>query len=241
MADVGDVIKAENARWHFSQLDSEKFSKHIEKSIPGYNEGHRLVEHLSDFFIRKHSRIYDFGCSTGNLTHTLAVRHADQKIKIIGIERESSLIQAARLNIQDSVKNIIEYRNEDITELTLKSKSADLVIAYYTLQFLSLEKRKTILKNVWRCLNSGGALLLFEKVREPSSKLQEIAMLLYNDFKLENGYSGNEILAKSRSLKGVLEPLTSKENLKFLKDSGFKETGRIFKKLCFEGYIAIKR
>ena len=98
-----------------------------------------------------------------------------------------------------------------------------------------------MLKNIWRCLNPGGALLLFEKVREPSSKLQEIAMLLYNDFKLENGYSGNEILAKSRSLKGVLEPVTSKENLKFLKDSGFKETGRIFKKLCFEGYIAIKK
>ena len=137
------------------------------------------------------------------------------------------------------MKNIIEYRNADITELTLKS--ADLVIAYYTLQFISLEKRKTMLKNIWRCLNPGGALLLFEKVREPSSKLQEIAMLLYNDFKLENGYSGNEILAKSRSLKGVLEPVTSKENLKFLKDSGFKETGRIFKKLCFEGYIAIKK
>ena len=239
MPDVGDIIKAENARWHFSKVDSQKFSKHIEKSIPGYNEGHRLIEELSDFFVKKNSIIYDLGCSIGNLTHRLAVRHADQKVKVIGVERERSLLQAARLNVENSPEPNLEYRLEDIIELELEP--ANLVIAYYTLQFLSLENRKIILKRIWRCLKPGGAFLLFEKVREPNSRLQELAMLLYNDFKLQNGYSGDEIIAKSRSLKGVLEPLSSRENLRFLKDSGFRETGRIFKRLCFEGFIAIKK
>ena len=239
MPDVGDIIKAENARWHFSKVDSEKFSKHIERSIPGYHEGHRLIEELSDFFIKKNSKIYDLGCSTGNLTHKIAARHADQKVKVIGVERERSLLQAARLNVENSPEPNLEYRKEDIIELELEP--ANLVIAYYTLQFLSLKNRKNILKRIWRCLNPGGAFLLFEKVREPNSRLQELTMLLYNDFKLQNGYSGDEIIAKSRSLKGVLEPLSSRENLKFLKDSGFRETGRIFKRLCFEGFIAIKK
>ena len=239
MPDVGDIIKAENARWHFSKVDSEKFSKHIERSIPGYHEGHRLIEELSDFFIKKNSKIYDLGCSTGNLTYSIAARHADQKVKVIGVERERSLLQAARLNVENSPEPNLEYRKEDITELELEP--ANLVIAYYTLQFLSLKNRKNILKRIWRCLNPGGAFLLFEKVREPNSRLQELTMLLYNDFKLQNGYSGDEIIAKSRSLKGVLEPLSSRENLRFLKDSGFRETGRIFKRLCFEGFIAIKK
>lgn len=239
MPDVGDIIKAENARWHFSKVDSEKFSKHIERSIPGYHEGHRLIEELSDFFIKKNSKIYDLGCSTGNLTHKIAVRHADQQVKVIGVERERSLLQAARLNVKNSPEPNLEYRKEDIIELELEP--ANLVIAYYTLQFLSLKNRKNILKRIWRCLNPGGAFLLFEKVREPNSRLQELTMLLYNDFKLQNGYSGDEIIAKSRSLKGVLEPLSSRENLRFLKDSGFRETGRIFKRLCFEGFIAIKK
>ena len=239
MPDVGDIIKAENARWHFSKVDSEKFSKHIERSIPGYHEGHRLIEELSDFFIKKNSKIYDLGCSTGNLTHKIAARHADQKVKVIGVERERSLLQAVRLNVENSPEPNLEYRKEDIIELELEP--ANLVIAYYTLQFLSLKNRKNILKRIWRCLNPGGAFLLFEKVREPNSRLQELTMLLYNDFKLQNGYSGDEIIAKSRSLKGVLEPLSSRENLRFLKDSGFRETGRIFKRLCFEGFIAIKK
>ena len=184
MPDVGDIIKAENARWHFSKVDSEKFSKHIERSIPGYHEGHTLIEELSDFFIKKNSKIYDLGCSTGNLTHKIAARHADQKVKVIGVDRERSLLQAARLNVENSPEPNLEYRKEDITELELEP--ANLVIAYYTLQFLSLENRKTIQKRIWRCLNPGGAFLLFEKVREPNSRMQELAMLLYNDFKLQN-------------------------------------------------------
>ena len=211
----------------------------MRRSIPGYHEGHRLIEELSDFFIKKNSIIYDLGCSTGNLTHKIAARHADQKVKVIGVERERSLLQAARLNVENSPEPNLEYRKEDIIELELEP--ANLVIAYYTLQFLSLKNRKNILKRIWRCLNPGGAFLLFEKVREPNSRLQELTMLMYNDFKLQNGYSGDEIIAKSRSLKGVLEPLSSRENLKFLKDSGFRETGRIFKRLCFEGFIAIKK
>ena len=149
MPDVGDIIKAENARWHFSKVDSEKFSKHIEKSIPGYNEGHRLIEELSDFFIKKNDRIYDLGCSVGNLTHGIAARHADQKVKVIGVERERSLIEAARLNNKTSPELNLVYKKEDIKDLKLEP--ANLIIAYYTLQFLSLENRKTILKRILLC------------------------------------------------------------------------------------------
>ena len=64
--------------------------------------------------------------------------------------------------------------------------------------------------------------------------------LLYNDFKLDNGYSGNEIIAKARSLKGVLQPLSSQENIQALNRVGFKEISLVSKNLCFEGYLAIK-
>ena len=49
-----------------------------------------------------------------------------------------------------------------------------------------------------------------------------------------------EILAKTRSLKGILEPFTTKENLNFLKRAGFKDYVSIQKYLCFEGFLAIK-
>ena len=45
---------------------------------------------------------------------------------------------------------------------------------------------------------------------------------------------------KTISLKGVLEPFSSKANIDFLKRAGFKDIIIIFKYICFEGILAIK-
>ncbi len=57
---------------------------------------------------------------------------------------------------------------------------------------------------------------------------------------MEQGYDANEIIQKSKSLKGVLEPFSSKANFEMLKRAGFKDTMSIFKFVCFEGFLAIK-
>ena len=63
---------------------------------------------------------------------------------------------------------------------------------------------------------------------------------LYNDFKFRNGFTGEEIVEKSRSLKGVLEPFSTQGNLDLLARSGFVDVTTIQKYLCFEGFLAIK-
>ena len=97
MAEVGDVINAENARWRFSGDEALKFAKHMEKSIPGYKEGHHLILQFSDFFISDNSLVYDLGCTIGTLAKKIAARHADKNIKVIGLDRESTLIEHAKL------------------------------------------------------------------------------------------------------------------------------------------------
>mgnify|MGYP000692191902 CR=1 FL=1 len=81
---------------------------------------------------------------------------------------------------------------------------------------------------------------MFEKVRGPDARFQDILNDLYTDFKLEQGYSSEEIIGKSRSLKGVLEPFSSQGNLDLLSRSGFVDIMTIFKYFCFEGILAIK-
>ena len=81
---------------------------------------------------------------------------------------------------------------------------------------------------------------MFEKIRAETSEFQDITTALYTDFKIRNGYSLEEILAKSISLRGVLNPVSTKENLSILKDSGFNNITTIFKYITFEGYLIIK-
>ena len=71
-------------------------------------------------------------------------------------------------------------------------------------------------------------------------RANDILNQLYTDFKLNSGYTGNEIVAKARSLKGVLEPLSTEQNLELLEQTGFSNPTIIHKTLCFDGILAIK-
>jgi tRNA (cmo5U34)-methyltransferase len=89
-------------------------------------------------------------------------------------------------------------------------------------------------------LNWGGALVLFEKVRASDARFQDIATGLYVEHKLRNGFELSETAAKTRSLKGVLEPFSTQGNLDLLRRGGFTDVMTISKFICFEGFLAIK-
>ena len=47
-------------------------------------------------------------------------------------------------------------------------------------------------------------------------------------------------MAKSDSLRGVLESFSSAANIDMLRRAGFADVMSIFKHVCFEGFLAIK-
>ena len=53
-------------------------------------------------------------------------------------------------------------------------KKCDLVLSLYTLQFIEPKYRQKVLTNIYRSLNWGGALILFEKIRGADARLQDI-------------------------------------------------------------------
>ena len=117
---------------------------------------------------------------------------------------------------------------------------ADLIVSYYTLQFVPPATRQYLVDKVYQSLNWGGAFLLFEKVRAPDARFQDYAAQIYADFKLDGGFSTDEIVNKTRSLKGVLEPFSTQGNVDLLKRAGFVDVSSIMKWVCFEGFLAIK-
>ena len=61
-----------------------------------------------------------------------------------------------------------------------------------------------------KSLNWGGALFLVEKVRSYDARTQDQLTTIYEEFKLYNGFTEKEITGKKKSLKGILEPFSSK-------------------------------
>ena len=81
---------------------------------------------------------------------------------------------------------------------------------------------------------------MFEKVRGPDARFQDMSVAIYNDFKSKNGFSADEILNKTSSLMGVLEPFSTEGNLGLLRRAGFTDIMSVMKWVCFEGFLAIK-
>jgi tRNA (cmo5U34)-methyltransferase len=115
-----------------------------------------------------------------------------------------------------------------------------MIVCYYTVQFIDPSVRQELMDKLYASLNWGGALLLFEKVRGSDARFQDILTTLYTDYKLRKGYTPEEIISKTRSLKGVLEPFSTQGNIDMLKRAGFVDINTVQKYLCFEGFLAIK-
>ena len=238
MTKVGDGLNARNAQWKFGGEVPDYFDSHASRSIPLYDEGHKLITDLSDFFLSTNSICYEIGCSTGTLTHRLAAHHTDfAGSRFIVIDIEKNMIDKASEKIIPAQKNI-KFIKDDI--LQYKFEPADMIVAYYTVQFIRPSERQRLISKLYDCLQWGGALVLFEKVRGPDARFQDILTRLYDDYKLSQGYTAEEIISKSRSLKGVLEPFSTQGNLDLLKRAGFVDIMTVMKHLCFEGFLAIK-
>ncbi|MEO0972273.1 MAG: methyltransferase domain-containing protein [Pseudomonadota bacterium] len=236
-SNVGDIIEAANAAWTFGDGVSERFDEHVARSVPLYARSHALITALSDYFVGAGSRCYDLGCATGALCSALAARNAGKRdVRIIGIDSEGEMIARARERCAETPS--IELIEGDLLDVPLEP--ADMIVACYTMQFVRPRWRQVIFDAVYQSLNWGGAFVLFEKVRAPDARFQDIASGLYADYKLEQGYDGDEILAKSRSLKGVLEPFSTAGNLGLLERAGFVDVMTVMKYVCFEGFLAIK-
>jgi len=234
---VGHNIKAENANWSFGGNVPDTFVDHIRQSVPLYVEGHGLVVQFSDYFVSDTSTVYEIGVSTGELLKKLATHHAAKtSTRWIGLDVEEAMVEKARAHC-DGVPNL-EILLEDARVMPLEK--ADLIVSYYTMQFVPPRDRQMLFDKIYQSLNWGGALIMFEKVRAPDARFQDMVTTLYNDFKLAQGFSTEEIVMKTRSLKGIMEPFSTEANRDMLKRAGFVDQMTIQKYLCFEGFIAIK-
>ena len=236
MKKKGKILK-KRGDWNFGKKVPNNFVPHITKSVPFYLQGHDVIKFASDFFLKNNSTCYDIGCSTAELLLKLS-NFSNKKVQFIGTDSEKAMVKFSReLLKKKKIKNIV-IKNEDITRMNLNK--SDMVISYYTIQFIAPKFRQIVIKKIFNSLNWGGAFFFFEKIRGADARFQDILTSLYNDFKESNGITIKEIDNKQKSLRGVLEPFSEKGNLDMLKRAGFKDIMPIFQYLNFKGYLCIK-
>ena len=214
---VGHDIETARAKWTFEGNVAETFVDHVRQSVPMYDAGHELINSISDYFVRDDSICYEIGTSTGQLLRKLATHHEHKPgVRWIGIDPVEAMIEKARVHCAGVP--YIELIQDDA--ISHPYEKADFFVSYYCVQFVQPRYRQELINRIYERLHWGGAFVLFEKVRGPDARFQDMSVALYNDFKARNGFSADEILNKTSSLKGVLEPFSTEGNLGLLRRAG---------------------
>lgn len=210
----------------FSFDTIKDFDDHINLSIPNYSGLINHILNISTYFIKEKSIYYDFGCSTGKLIKQLQEKHGIDSTEYIGIDKSQNMSKENSFIV-----------NADLKQFRPKKHNFSTFI--FTLQFMSVAERKTILRRVFDSLNEGGALIVAEKTFIDDGFLQDLFTFSYYDFKLKN-FEANEIISKQLDLRYIMRPLSATQNVKMFEECGFKVSEQFWQSLQFRAWILTK-
>ncbi|HMB72676.1 MAG TPA: carboxy-S-adenosyl-L-methionine synthase CmoA, partial [Gammaproteobacteria bacterium] len=190
--------------FEFNEEVANVFDDMISRSVPGYSLLLRMIGLYAGVFVTPGSRVYDLGCSLGAASLVVAEQARELDCRIIAVDNSSAMIEKCRQYGPDAER--IDWLCEDIRLTPLEP--ASMIILNLTLQFIQPGERPVLLDRIFRALDSGGVLVLSEKIVFEDALEDARMTALYQGYKKTMGYSDLEISQKRNALENVLVPDT---------------------------------
>ncbi len=225
--------------FEFNKEVAQVFDDMLNRSVPLYGESILRQAQLAACFHQTGTRIYDLGCSHGNLGIKILDHLCDQSACLVGVDNSLPMIEkyVRRLKRRDALSrvNLICGRLEDVVIC-----NASVVIVNLTLQFLPIQLRTELIARIYQGLTPGGVFLLTEKIVHPEAVFDDLYLQFYTEYKRENGYSDLEISQKREALEKVLIPEPVQVHESRIRDAGFTHFDVWLKWFNFAAMMAVK-
>jgi len=237
--DIYAQPQANLGSFRFDSQVTQVFADMIRRSVPGYGLSLDMLSVIASEYAQEGSRIYDLGCSLG--ASTLAIRHGIQAqgCNIIGIDNAPAMIEQCQSYIDaDGSPTPVILQCKNIQDVIIED--ASIVILNFTLQFIPVKERQTLLTHIAQGLRQGGTLILSEKIRFDDDEENQRHIALHEGFKRSQGYSDIEISQKRQALEQVLIPETLQAHHHRLQASGFTHSQTWFQCFNFTSILAFK-
>lgn len=213
----------------FDKEVSNLFDNMAVRSIPCYEAANRM---LAQFIV---SRIYnrkvhpcnvlDIGASSGNFlaevlrTSLGEVTNPPAWLRLYAEDASPHMI--------DVLSNKLPWVYKYVKDVTHHSYSITkehytAIALLYVLQFLPFEHRLPLLSKVYQGLASGGVLVLGQKTITGNKEIDEQVKQVYHSWRMHNGYTVDEIYAKTVALQTAMTPNTYDQTLDMLEMAGFR-------------------
>lgn len=228
-------LVAEPSQFSFNEAVVDVFPDMIQRSVPGYGTVVRMTGVLTEQHAKEGTHVYDLGCSLGESIRAAELAIGDRACQLIGVDNAPAMIEKVREEMHPLSK--IVWHLSDITQMEFKT--ASVVIMNFTLQFIPINERLTLLKQIRSAMVPGGLLILSEKLTMPDAEMNRLMVELHHDFKRSQGYSDLEIAQKRDAIDNVLIPETAEVHRTRLAQAGFSRSSIWFQCLNFASFIAI--
>lgn len=226
--------------FRFDESVAAVFPDMIERSVPGYQTIVAMSGVLAGKYAKKHTRLYDLGCSLGATSFALANHSQHLPASIIAIDNSAAMVK----RLKDSLHSTPYHEQVTVLEqdiLTAEINNASVITCNFTLQFIPGRQRDVLAEKIYKGLNPGGILILSEKICFEDTHLEKLNNDLHHRFKRNQGYSELEISQKRTALENVLTPETIACHKKRLTTAGFQTIDVWFQCFNFMSLVAIKK
>ena len=216
-----------------------RFPDMIGRSVPGYWDLIDWIGVLAQNWMDQEA-IYDLGTSLGAVSWSIYTKQCKEKINpppIYAVDSSVAMLQTFNVNLNALPhKTPIKTIHADIRDLQLLKSS--LVCLNFTLQFIPLEDRMSVLTKIRKALTPNGALILSEKITGATPDEENRIRQWHHQFKHDQGYSWLEIEQKAKAIHKVMPTLTIKEHKEHLHDAGFSKVTLWNRSFSFVSFVA---
>lgn len=239
--------RAKRGSFVFDERVATVFEDMISRSVPGYQQILEMLPTLTRQCQslqeeKKQANYYDLGCSLGAGMLAMAQGFTPQfrNTTIIGIDNSAAMIDQARQNISLLENQTAEIKLIEQDLLATEISEAMMVLMNFTLQFIALEKRDSLIQRIYDGLHENGYLVLSEKITFDDEPTNQALINIHHQFKADQGYSQLEIAQKRDAIENVLIPEALEAHILRLKNAGFRIITPWVQNLQFISILAIK-
>ncbi len=227
-------------RFEFDAEVAEIFDDMAARSLPGYDYVyHRITDIVSRMSVPHYSQVWDFGTSTGMGLKAVQRGAKHPYVHYLGCDISDPMVKkAAGL----PWAKIITHDLTTGLPADVASGKVAVAIFGWTLQFLENRVlRERLITEAYRALMPGGWLFVMEKFSD-TTEFGDTMQDAYIAWRRDNGYSLEEIEAKSMALRGAMFPWHETSLLAAVQraSGGLADCRVLFRLFNFGGYAVQK-
>lgn len=221
---------ADPTKFVFDEEVAQIFPDMAARSIPHFLLGHKshakIVASSPALIGAESCRVLDIGASRGHFLQHLLAQNVPCRIDYTGVDYSAPMCKLLQEEFPDAT-----VMHSDITSpefnTWLSGEQFDVVCCNYVLQFLQPNTQMAALSRLLHAVKPGGLFFLGHKARH-EGLLGEQAHELYIQWRMINGYTREEVEAKTAALKGSMFPMSHHAVMTMLRNtfSEVQETSR---------------